>query len=102
MRFYLISDNTDTLMGLRLVGIDGIVAHNRDEALEALNDTIQDHENCIILMTSKIINYFPHVISELKLKQSQVLIVEIPDRHGNGHVGDTLDKYISDAIGIKL
>ncbi len=102
MRFHLISDNTDTLMGLRLVGIDGIVAHNRDEALDALNAAIQDHENCIILMTSKIINYFPHVISELKLNQSQVLIVEIPDRHGTAHEGETLDKYISDAIGIKL
>lgn len=102
MRFTLISDNTDTLMGLRLVGIDGIVVHTYDEALEALNSAITNPDNSIVLMTSKVIAYFPHVVSELKLKQSQVLIVEIPDRRGNGHVGETLDKYVSDAIGIKL
>ena len=102
MRFYLISDNTDTLMGLRLVGIEGIVVHTRDEALDALMEAVENLENCIVLMTTKVIAYFPHIVSELKLKQSQVLIVEIPDRHGNGHVGETLDKYVSDAIGIKL
>lgn len=29
MKFFLISDNIDTLMGLRLVGIEGKVVHTR-------------------------------------------------------------------------
>ena len=29
MQFYLISDNVDTIMGMRLVGIDGVIAHER-------------------------------------------------------------------------
>ena len=29
MKFYLISDNVDTEMGLRLVGIEGEVVHKR-------------------------------------------------------------------------
>lgn len=31
MKMYLISDNVDTLTGMRLAGVDGIVVHERDE-----------------------------------------------------------------------
>ena len=31
MKMYLISDNLDTLTGMRLAGGDGIVGHERDE-----------------------------------------------------------------------
>ena len=29
MKFFLISDNIDTQMGMRLAGIDGVVVHER-------------------------------------------------------------------------
>ena len=31
MKMYLISDNIDTLTGMRLAGVDGIVVHEREE-----------------------------------------------------------------------
>ena len=31
MQFYLISDNIDTQMGMRLAGIKGVVVHEEDE-----------------------------------------------------------------------
>lgn len=34
MKMYLISDNLDTLTGMRLAGVDGIVVHERDELKE--------------------------------------------------------------------
>ena len=34
MKFYLISDNVDTEMGLRLVGIEGEVVHKRRDFLK--------------------------------------------------------------------
>ena len=36
MRFELISDSTDTLVGMRLAGIKGIMAKKADEAEKAL------------------------------------------------------------------
>ena len=33
MKFFLLSDNIDTQMGMRLAGIEGIVIHERDEVL---------------------------------------------------------------------
>ena len=38
MRFYLISDNTDTQTGMRLAGIEGVVAHQADEVTAAFNE----------------------------------------------------------------
>ncbi len=36
MKAYCISDNTDTLMGMRLAGFEGIVLHERQEILDKL------------------------------------------------------------------
>ena len=102
MKFYLLSDNVDTQVGLRLVGIEGEVVHERREFLELLEEKIKDKSIGIILITTKLIELAPDVISEIKLKQRQPLIVEIPDRHGESKIGETIDRYVSEAVGVKL
>lgn len=102
MKFYLLSDNIDTQMGLRLAGIEGVVVHERHEVLEELEKAMHMKDVAIILMTTKLIATCPDVISELKLTQKQPLIVEIPDRHGSAKIGETIDRYVSEAIGVKL
>ena len=37
---YLISDNVDTLTGLRLAGVDGVVVHERDFITSYVNEAI--------------------------------------------------------------
>ena len=95
MKVYCISDKVDTQMGLRLAGIEGVVLHDRDLVLECLEKLIKDDNIAIVLMTTKIVNLCPDVVSK-------PLLVEIPDRHGSAEIGETIDKYISEAIGIKL
>ncbi len=102
MKFFLLSDNIDTQMGMRLAGIEGIVIHGRDEVLRELNQAMKRSDIAVILMTTKLIQTCPEIISELKLKQPKPLIVEIPDRHGSAKVGETIDRYVSEAIGVKL
>ena len=34
---YLISDNTDTLTGMRLAGVDGVIANEKETLEKALN-----------------------------------------------------------------
>lgn len=102
MKFFLISDNIDTLVGMRLVGIEGVVVHERQQVLDELEKAIQNEEICIVLITTKLIELCPKVISELKLKQPRPLIVEIPDRHGSADIGKAIDRYVSEAIGVKL
>lgn len=102
MKFFLISDNTDTLMGMRLVGIEGEVVHTRIDFLELLQKKMKDESIAIILVTTKLIELCPDIISEIKLRQQKPLITEIPDRHGQSKIGETIDGYVSEAIGVKL
>ena len=37
-----------------------------------------------------------------KLTRKEPLIVEIPDRHATAKISDTISKYLSEAVGIKL
>lgn len=102
MKIFLISDNTDTLMGLRLAGIEGVVVHQRADVLSNLVDCIKNNEIGIILCTTKIVQLCPQEIADYKLKLSKPLICEISDRHGSAKIGETIDSYISQAVGIKL
>ena len=36
MKMYLISDNIDTMTGMRLAGIEGVVVHEKEELKAAL------------------------------------------------------------------
>ena len=87
MKFFLISDNIDTQMGMRLAGIDGVVVHERREVLMELEKVMHDEEVAIVLMTTKLIETCPEVMSELKLRQLKPLIVVVPDRHGASKIG---------------
>ena len=55
MRFFLLSDNIDTQMGMRLAGIEGVVVHERQEVLEELEKAMHMEDVAIILMTTKLI-----------------------------------------------
>ena len=73
MRMYLISDNTDTLTGMRLAGIEGVVAHTAEE-----------------------------LVKTVRTEHKKPLLIEIPDRHGTGRRPDFITAYVNDAIGLKL
>ena len=53
-------------------------------------------------MTTKLIQLCPETISHYKMTYSKPLIVEIPDRHGSSQIGEVIDQYVSEAIGMKL
>lgn len=102
MRFYLISDNIDTQVGLRLAGIDGVVVHTAAEVKEAIDRAVSMPDVAVILITATLLQLCPDMIYDLKLKMKHPLIVEIPDRHGNGHTKDSITEYVREAIGVKI
>ena len=102
MRFYVISDNVDTQVGMRLAGIDGVVVHEQEDVTQALSAAMQMEDVAVILMTEHLVKLCPDLVDELKLNRAQPLIVEIPDRHGNGRAKDSITRYVRDAIGIKI
>lgn len=102
MRFFVISDNVDTQVGMRLAGIDGVVVHEQDEVTDALSQAMDREDVAVILMTERLVKLCPALVDELKLNRSRPLIVEIPDRHGNGRAKDSITRYVREAIGIKI
>lgn len=102
MKMYLISDNTDTLTGLRLAGVEGVVVHERAELKSALEHVMEDREIAVILLTEKFGREFPDMIDEIKLNRKMPLLIEIPDRHGTGRSKNFITSYVNEAIGLKL
>ena len=102
MKMYLISDNVDTLTGMRLAGVEGMVVHEREELKDALNKVLADSEVGVLLLTEAFGREFPEIIDNVKLERRFPLIVEIPDRHGTGRRPDFITSYVNDAIGLKL
>ncbi|MBQ2823884.1 MAG: V-type ATP synthase subunit F [Oscillospiraceae bacterium] len=102
MRFYLISDNVDTRIGMRLAGIDGVVVHEREEVKEKLLEAMEDKNNAVILITEKLVNMCSETVHDLKLNRKSPLILEIPDRHSTSDITENISRYIESAIGLKL
>lgn len=102
MKMFLISDNVDTMTGMRLAGVEGCIVHERAELRKALEDAIANKENGIILLTEKFGREFPDIIDDVRLNRRLPLLIEIPDRHGTGRKPDFITSYVSEAIGIKL
>ncbi|NLG92953.1 MAG: ATP synthase subunit F [Clostridiales bacterium] len=102
MRFYLISDNVDTQVGLRLAGIEGVVVHEAAEVQKALKEAMEMEDVAVILMTETLISLCPDMVYDLKLNQKRPLILEIPDRHGNGRTKDSITRYVREAIGLNI
>lgn len=102
MRMYLLSDNVDTLMGMRMSGVDGVVLHEEALLRDKLSELMKDDGIAVILITEKLISMIRDTVNELKLSRSRPLIIEIPDRHGSGSIGNTITRYVKDAIGVNL
>lgn len=102
MRFFVISDNMDTAVGMRLAGIPGVVAHSEHEVRSALDSAIADEDIGVVLMTERLVSLCAEQIYDLKLNSTRPLIVEIPDRHGGGRAKDSITRYVREAIGVKI
>ncbi|BER93003.1 MAG: V/A-type H+/Na+-transporting ATPase subunit [Candidatus Atribacteria bacterium] len=102
MRFFLISDNIDTQIGLRLAGIKGVVVHTREEILPVLEEVEKDPTVGVILMTEKIAEVVPDQVQRLKLSRDLPLLTIIPDRHGTRRNKDFILNYVESAIGVKV
>ena len=75
MRFYLISDNVDTQMGMRLAGIDGIVVHTAQEVTDTLTKITEDKEIAVVLITEKLVDLCRNFIYSYKLNHHGVAIL---------------------------
>ena len=98
----MISDNHDTLVGMRLAGIDGVVVHTASEVETAIKRAIKDESIGIVLITERLVPLCPDLIYKIKVDYRRPLLVEIPDRHAEGRTKDSITRYVREAIGVKI
>ena len=102
MKFFLISNSRDTLTGLRMAGIEGILCREAAEVLTALEKAAADPEVAVILITSPLADLCRRDLDDWRLHRSFPLVTAIPDRHGEGGGREDILRYVRDAVGINL
>ena len=102
MRCRLISDNTDTLMGMRLAGMEGVVVHERAEVLAALSEAMHMEGVAVVLLTEKLAALCEAEVQELKMHTAVPLLVVIPDRHGTSDMTAAISRYLAETVGIHI
>ena len=102
MRYFVICDNSDTLIGMRLAGIEGTVTRTAEQTEAAIVRAKEDPDIAVLLINENLAALCPALISDLKMNSTQPLLVEIPDRHHTHRTADSITRYIREAIGIKV
>ena len=102
MRCYVLSDNTDTLMGMRMAGVEGVVVHERAETLSALSDAMHTEGIAVVLITEKLAVLCGAEVQTLKEQNALPLVVIIPDRHGTSDMTAAISRYLAETVGIHI
>lgn len=102
MKYFVITDSTDTQVGLRLAGIEGVVVREESQVRDAIEAAAADPEIAVLLVTERLAALCEDLIAPMKLAAQRPLVVEIPDRHSAGRSSDSITRYIREAIGVKI
>ncbi len=99
MKSFLLSDNRDTYLGLKLAGIDGVYLQKNDDVLAAYKEALSK-EYGIIFITEKIYQTIKEEVIKTKTTKKIPLITVIPDRHGYANEKEKITSYIKQSIGL--
>lgn len=102
MKVRLISDSNDTLIGMRLVGIEGKIAVDKDEIINEFNRLSDDKDVGLVLITENVNAICEEFFTERKLSQSRPLITVIPGYKTDGTAQSSIMKCVNEAIGVKM
>ena len=100
MRLYVICDNEDTYVGLRLAGVEGRVVPDRTSFESVVAEVSQNKDIGIILINRSLMAECGDYIQEFRKKHSLPLLVEVPDTSGKKG-SDSIARYVREAVGIK-
>jgi len=101
MEGYVIGDK-DLVLGFRLVGIKGIAASNRKEALEALRRIIDEGNARIIFISEDLSVQIQDELDAIRSRNDGPLIVEILGRAGMKGELPTVQKLVRNILKIRV
>jgi V/A-type H+-transporting ATPase subunit F len=92
----------EAVLGFSLVGMEGQVATNTEEANQALDNALATKDIGIILITQDVAGWIESRMDELKLHSTVPLVVEIPGPEGVSPDQPSLSDVVLRAIGVKI
>ena len=101
MQFYVIADE-NTVAGFKLVGLEGEVVENAEEAREAMKKAFSSDQTGIILITERIAASIHEEMEEYIFGRAFPLVIEIPDRLGPLEDRLSIREMVNSAIGMKV
>ncbi len=101
MKSYLLTDNEETLIGLKLAGIEGEIVSDKEYLIKKVEALIEDETIGIIIITKKLKNMAFEEIMKYKIEAKNTLIVDIPSPSDEVEK-DFITKYIKESIGLNI
>ena len=110
MEYFVIAER-EIILGFKLVGVDGAVALNRPEALDAFHRVTgsggaesvpADERPKILILTEDISAMIEDEVLAWQKSSQYPLIVEIPGIHGHLEGKKSLTDAIREAVGISV
>ncbi len=101
MKFFVIGDE-DTVLGFKLVDVEGRVVETVSESREAFKVATSIPEVGIIIITEKIAKQIKTEIEKYIYETNFPLVIEIPDRTGPLPKKKSVSELVKSAVGIKI
>ena len=98
----LVIGHPEAVLGFSLVGMEGQVATNTDEANLAMDNALATEDIGIILVTQDVAGWIQSRMEDLKLHSTVPLVVEIPGPEGVSPDQPSLSDVVLRAIGVKI
>ncbi len=102
MRYFAIARDMDTLTGLRLSGIEGMLVSSRKEMDAALERAQRETDIAVLIVSQGCTAFCPQIIESMKLSAERPLVVEIPEVGETIEARSSLTELIREAIGVKI
>ena len=101
MKYFVIGDE-DTVLGLGMVGVRGLVVYDKEGAKKAFNTALSDKEIHIVIITERAADLIRPVVDKYVFLENFPLIVEIPDRRGPIPGRRGIRELVNAAIGVNV
>lgn len=80
MKMFVISDNNDTLTGMRLAGVDGMLASSPDKIKSKLEELAAERRTAIVFITPEIYAGNRLFIDLFRRDNQDIIVSIIPDK----------------------
>ncbi len=80
MKLFLITDDVDTSVGLRLAGVESRVLPELSQGQQVFDDVLREDDVGVLMVSHRVAEFYRDRIEAIRRSRSLPLIVTLPDR----------------------